>query len=322
TIDPKMFDAAVVRAELAHLATMLRALCAGTTSTLGEIGMLAEDERRRIVDEWNDTDEDFGRPAVLHELVEQQAARRPDAIGVRDDSRTLTYRGLDREANRVARFLLARGLARESRVGISIDRSVDMIVAILGTLKAGGVFVPLDPDYPRERLAFMIEDASPDVVLTTSDLMDRLPEGTTAVSLDEVRGEIARLSAGPVGLPAHHEQAAYMIYTSGSTGRPKGAINTHAGAANRVLWNQAQAPLRPGDRLLQKTPLNFDVSVNEIFWPLSSGAELVLAKPGGHRDSGYLVDTVRDEAVSVMVFVPSLLSAFIDEPEVRACRSL
>src|SRR5690606_1711020 len=123
TFDPKMFDAAVVRAELAHLATMLRALCAGTTSTLGEIGMLAEDERRRIVDEWNDTDEDFGRPAVLHELVEQQAARRPDAIGVRDDSRTLTYRGLDREANRVARFLLARGLARESRVGISIDRS-------------------------------------------------------------------------------------------------------------------------------------------------------------------------------------------------------
>ena len=197
-----------------------------------------------------------------------------------------------------------------------------MIVAILGALKAGGVFVPLDPDYPQERLDFMIEDAALDLLVTTTDLAERLPRDAATIVIEEIQEELARGSDRPLAVAVTPEQAAYVIYTSGSTGRPKGVVNTHAGVANRVLWNQSETPLVTADRLLQKTPLNFDVSVNEIFWPLSAGAQLVLARSGGHRDSGYLVETVIDAAVTVMVFVPSLLSVFLEEPEVRQCRSL
>jgi amino acid adenylation domain-containing protein len=201
-----------------------------------------------------------------------------------------------------------------------MERSVELVLALVGILKAGGAYVPLDPDYPSQRLDFMLEDAAPTVLLTQSHLANRLPgHAGHTLCLDTDWGADADAAAPPM-LPQPAltpEHLAYIIYTSGSTGRPKGAMNTHRGICNRLLWMQQQYHLGPDDTVLQKTPYSFDVSVWEFFWPLLTGARLVLARPGGHKDPDYLARLIHDEGVTVCHFVPSMLRAFLSEPELE-----
>ena len=285
---------------------------------------VTEAERHQLLVEWNRTEAAFPRDRCLHELIEEQVERAPDAVALAFEDMQLTYRQLNESANQLARHLQGLGVGPDTLVGICVERSLEMVVGLLGILKAGGAFVPLDPEYPKERLAFMLEDAGSPVLLTQAHLTASLPAlHSRIVRLDADWPLIAEESADHVASFARAEHLAYMIYTSGSTGRPKGAMNTHVAIVNRLLWMQDTYRLTPSDRVLQKTPFSFDVSVWEFFWPLLTGATLVVALPGGHKDGAYLANLIRKEKITTIHFVPSMLSAFLEQGELESsCASL
>lgn len=216
---------------------------------------------------------------------------------------------LDREADRVANGILERA-PEGAIVAVCMDRSPELVAVLLGCLRAGAAYLPLDPEDPPARRDYMLDDAAPAVVLAQSHLLSTLPAGIPILDVGELPGNGAPIHARPAG-----DDAAYVIYTSGSTGKPKGVINTHAALANRLDWMQGSYPLGADDTVLQKTPYTFDVSVWEFFWPLVTGARIAVAKPGGHRDPGYLADLVESSGATVMHFVPSMLQTFVEEPD-------
>ena len=273
-----------------------------------------------------------GGEPLLHRWIERQAALTPDATAVVGESESLTYRELDARANRLARRLRRLGVRVDEPVAICAERSPALVVGLLAILKAGGAYLPLDPSYPSERLAFMIEDglgglAKP-VLLAQVDLLAASVAGAGArlVDLDSPpagpAGDADDALLAPLDGGAGADNLAYVIYTSGSTGRPKGVMSTHRGIVNRIAWMQRAYGLTPEDRVLQKTPVSFDVSVWELFWPLVVGARLVLARPGGHRDPAYLMRRIEEQGVTTLHFVPSMLQVFLAQPGLGRCRSL
>jgi amino acid adenylation domain-containing protein len=324
-----IFDDDAIARFVEHYKTLLAGVAADPGQRLSDLPVLAHDERRRIVHEWNDTAVDFGVGArCLHDLVEEQAARTPDVIAVylpaeaRDADAQLTYRELDTRANKLAHHLLEMGVGTESLVGICVHNSLELVVGLLGILKAGAAYVPLDPSYPRDRLAYMIEDSRIAVLLAQQHSTAELPEhNTKVVLLDTGWDEIDRHSSESPRVELDPNNSAYVIYTSGSTGQPKGAVNTHSGICNRLLWMQSAYRLNERDRVLQKTPFSFDVSVWEFFWPLLTGARMVLARPGGHKDAAYLAKLIAEQKITVLHFVPSMLQVFLEE-NLEGCDNL
>ena len=284
-----------------------------------------ETMRLQVLRQWNQTETVYPQQNYLPAMIEEQAGKSPDAAALLYEDEVLSYAELHRRANQLARLLKKLGVGPEVRVAICAERSIEMVVGLLGVWKAGGAYVPVDPEYPAERLSWMLEDAQAPVLLTQRALLDRLPSHQARVlCLDDpdlFREESgANLSASTSAIEGAN--AAYVIYTSGSTGRPKGVVNTHSGIRNRLLWMQQMYQLTASDRVLQKTSFSFDVSVWEFFWPLLAGAGLVLARPGGQRDSAYLVDTIRKYGVTTLHFVPSMLNNFLEEPGVSDCVTL
>ncbi|MHA6794020.1 non-ribosomal peptide synthetase [Pseudonocardia bannensis] len=273
---------------------------------------------------------------TLTELIAAQTARTPDATAVVAEDATLSYAELSRRAGVLAARLRAAGAGPGRVVGVAVPRSAELMVALLGVLRSGAAYLPLDLEYPAERLEFMLADAGVDVVVTTGAAADRVPRvaGVAALLMeatgdsDAAGGEpVGASPAGPAGITGTAgtttggtdvDEAVYLIYTSGSTGRPKGVVVTHRAIVNRLAWMQHEYGLGADDRVLQKTPAGFDVSVWEFFWALCTGAAVVFARPGGHRDPGYLAGVVRDERVTTMHFVPSMLEAFLATDEVTA----
>ncbi|MDB9510452.1 amino acid adenylation domain-containing protein [Kamptonema animale CS-326] len=285
--------------------------------------LLSPEEQHQVLVEWNHTATDYPQHFCLHQLWEAQVERTPDAIAAVFEGEHLTYRELNRRANQLAHYLQRRGVGPEVLVGICAERSLELVVGLLGILKAGGAYVPLDPGYPPERLAFMLEDAQTPVLLTQQHLKEKLSAvGDRAIYLDADWNAIGRDREDNPNTTVTPENLAYVIYTSGSTGKPKGAMNTHQGICNRLLWMQDAYKLTATDRVLQKTPLSFDVSVWEFFWPLIVGARLVLAKPEGHRDSAYLAQVIASDRITTLHFVPSMLQLFLEEPALSACNCL
>lgn len=315
--DRHRFDFGAIARMLGHLKTLLEGIVANPDRCLWDLPLLTARERQQLLLEWNDTQVAYPHDVCLHQLFEAQVERTPDAIAVVFEHQQLTYRELNQRANRVAHYLQSFGVGAETLVGICQERSLLMVVGLLGILKAGGAYVPLDPTYPKERLAFMLEDAQVPVLLTQQSLVARLPEHKAQVYLDTDWQLIASERADNPVSGVTDNNLAYVIYTSGSTGKPKGAMNTHRGICNRLLWMQDTYQLTAADRVLQKTPFSFDVSVWEIFWPLLTGACLVVARPGGHQDSAYLVRLMQQQITTVH-FVPSMLQVFL-EPELEKC---
>jgi amino acid adenylation domain-containing protein len=319
----ELWDAATIERMLGHFGALLDAVAAEPDRPVGAVPFLGDGERRRLVEEWNATARPYALDLPLHALVEARAARDADAVAVVFEDDSLTYAELDAHANRLARHLARLGVGPEARVGVCLERSPEMVVALLAVLKAGGAYVPIDPAYPAERVAHMLGDSGVGVVLTQERLLPTLPEhGAKVVCLDADAEAIASESPEATGVEVSPEQLAYVIYTSGSTGRPKGAMNAHRGVVNRLLWMQEAYGLAENDVVLQKTPFSFDVSVWEFFWPLLAGARLVLARPGGHGDPAYLSEVVEAEGVTTLHFVPSMLQAFLDAGDVARCGSL
>ncbi|XXF81242.1 amino acid adenylation domain-containing protein [Myxococcaceae bacterium GXIMD 01537] len=318
-----LFDADAIARMVGSLRAVLEAMVARPEQPVGELPLLDSEERHRVLRVFNDTRRDYRPDVLLHQLIEEQAARTPDAEAVRIEGQSLTYRDLDARANQLAHHLRGLGVGAETCVGVCLERSLDLVVALLGVLKAGAAYVPLDPSYPRERLALMLQDARVPVLLTHDGLRGLLPRTPARiVCLDTERVAIAAHPPERPGISFAPDNLAYVIFTSGSTGRPKGGMNTHRGICNRLLWMQEAYGLDASDRVLQKTPFGFDVSVWEFFWPLMTGARLVLAKPGGHQDAAYLAELIASEGITTLHFVPSMLQAFLEVPEVSRCTTL
>ena len=319
-----LFDAATIARMEGHLRTLLTALVRAPESRVRDLSILDEAERRTVLVDWNATAFAHPEDACIHEVFEAQAARTPDATALIFEDRRLSYRELNARANQLAHALRRRGVSPDVLVGVCMDRSVEMVVALHGILKAGGAYVPLEPEYPKDRLAFMLEDTRVPVVLTQAHLGGALPEHTAAViRLDSEWDSIAtEPETNPARAGLSLDSLAYAIYTSGSTGRPKGALNAHRGILNRLFWMQRTCALDAPDRVLQKTPFSFDVSVWEFFWPLMFGAALVVARPEGHKDPAYLEGIFEAQGITTTHFVPSMLKAFLDELGQSRCASL
>ncbi|MEV5126669.1 amino acid adenylation domain-containing protein, partial [Streptomyces decoyicus] len=284
----------------------MRAAAADPHARVGTAELLAPDVRRQVVQEWNATAAAAGptAPRTLAAAFEEQVRRTPDATALVFEGDTLSYDDFNRRANRLAHHLIARGAGPEQVVALRLPRSFDLLTAIYGVLKSGAAYLPLDPDLPAERVAYMLDDAAPLLLLEDlPDTLDAQPDHDPAVAV-------------------HPDHAAYVIYTSGSTGGPKGVVVSHRSIMNRLVWGHARYGLAPDDRMLLKTSIGFDVSLPELFWPLQAGAALVIARPDGHRDPAYLVELVREQHVTDADFVPSMLAAFLAEPGVEECTSL
>jgi amino acid adenylation domain-containing protein len=318
-----LFDADRIARMLGHFQTLLLGIVANAQAKLSDLPLLTQAEKHQLLVEWNNTQVDYPQQLCIHQLFEAQVERTPDTVALIFENQQLTYRELNNRANQLAHSLQQLGVKPEVLVGICMERSVEMVVGLLGILKAGGAYVPLDPTYPKERLAFMLEDACVPILLTQAKFANVLPQhNAKVVCLDTEWQALAHQSQDNAISGVILENLAYVIYTSGSTGKPKGAMNTHQGLCNRVLWMQDAYRLTAADRVLQKTPFSFDVSVWEFFWPLIAGARLVLAKPEGHRDSAYLVEVIAQEQITTLHFVPSMLQVFLEEPSLDACSSI
>jgi amino acid adenylation domain-containing protein len=321
--NPDLFDPATALRWLGHYETLLESIVSEPSSTLAKLRMLSGDESKTILDVWNDTEAEYAGPPLLHQLVEQQVDRTPTAPAVTFGDETISYCELNKRANQLAHYLRKLHVGPEALVGVFLERSIEMVVSLLAVLKSGAAYVPVDPEYPLERIAFMVRDADCSALLTTAHLRDRL--SAVSCPIIDLNQDLPRIEHEPVANPEPRgtgDSLAYVIYTSGSTGNPKGAMNAHRGIRNRLLWMQTEFPMTSADRVLQKTPFSFDVSVWEFFWPLISGAHLVVAKPGGHREPDYLVKLICSREITTSHFVPSMLGAFLAEPEVRDCTSL
>ncbi|GLW71043.1 hypothetical protein Kpho02_33420 [Kitasatospora phosalacinea] len=308
-----------VAALAAHFDRLLRTVADRPDTPVSVLDTLTPAERAFETEQFNDTAVD--RPATtLTALVAEQTARTPDAVAVAVEGRpALTYRELDALSGRIAARLAAEGVGPGSLVAVSAERSPELVAALLGVLRSGAAYAPVEPDHPAERRALLLADSGATVLLTQRGLPT--PVGCTArVLLLDDPAEWPRPRALPAG--PEPDDTAYLIYTSGSTGRPKGVPNTHRAIANRVQWMQDAYRLGPDDAVLQKTPTGFDVSVWEFFWPLTAGARIVLARPGGQKDSGYLRDLIVSAGVTVAHFVPAMLTAFLAEEGVERCTTL
>jgi amino acid adenylation domain-containing protein len=319
-----LFDAATIARIEQHFQVLLNSIVEQPEQHLLSLPMLTEEERQRILIDWNATASDFPAQSTLHQLIEAQVERTPDAIAVLFNDQTRTYRELNNAANHLAHRLQELGVGADTLVGVCMERSIEMVEALLAVLKSGGAYVPMDPGYPAERLAYMLEDAQVPVLLTQPHLQEQLPTTSAqiiALAPNWDQGLRNEQTANPTSATGP-TQLAYMIYTSGSTGKPKGVMNTHRGICNRLTWMQSAYKLTANDRVMQKTPFSFDVSVWEFFWPLLSGAGLVIARPGGHTDPTYIAQLIVEQQITTLHFVPSMLQMFLQEPNIERCSSL
>ncbi|HYH80464.1 MAG TPA: amino acid adenylation domain-containing protein, partial [Longimicrobium sp.] len=357
-----LWDAATMQRMLGHFAVLLDAALARPETRIGDLPLLrAEeaDELRRLA---AGPAAARDRSATLPSLFAAQVARTPDAVAVTFADASLTYAQLDARSTALARSLRARGIGAETPVAVFMERSLEMVIALYGILKAGAFYVPIDPEYPADRIAYMLEDSGARLVLTQQRLIDDLPEDVESVALDgsaskdkkdntedrdtspvsqfppspapsggggrgegagrRMHGDSLYAPDAPIDWEIDPDSLAYVIYTSGSTGRPKGAANAHRGVVNRILWMQETFGLTADDVVLQKTPFSFDVSVWEFFWPLMAGARLAVAAPGAHREPARLTDEIMRAGVTVAHFVPSMLQHWLDDGSPAACTTL
>ncbi|HEX4953895.1 MAG TPA: amino acid adenylation domain-containing protein [Thermoanaerobaculia bacterium] len=308
-----LYDLTTVVRLVGQLRTLIEHGLAHPATPLEGLPVLSPGERQQLL-EWNDRSADVGPMRCLHQLFEAQAGERPDAIAaLAAGGDALSYGELDRRANRLAWELAARGVGPERLVAIALPRGFDMLVAVLGVLKAGGAYLPLDPSYPRERLSWMLEDARPTALVTSAEVLTALPE-TPAPSLlvDRDRALLEARSSQPWASSVGPEHLAYVIYTSGSTGRPRGVLIEHRGVVNTLACRRLELGISPRDCLLQNISLSFDPSVWQIFGALVHGARLALATGGEHQDPEALFELITRTQATIADFPPSLLRALLE----------
>jgi amino acid adenylation domain-containing protein len=307
----ELFDAQTMVRFGEHYVRMLQQFARDPLQPLGDIELSGTAERTQL-QQWSSNTVSYPGNEPLHRLFEQQVALNPESPAVLFNREILSYGALNARANRLAHYLTKQGVKRETRVGIAVERSLEMIICLLAVLKAGATYVPLDPEYPPQRLQYMIEDSGISLLLTQQHVQAIFPAfpPQNVLLLDVV--DLTTESTVNPQTDVHSENLAYVIYTSGSTGLPKGAANRHAAVVSCMRWMQHTYVLSKADTVLHKAPFGFDVSVWEIFWPLTAGARLVVANPGDHRDPDRLIELIRDHKITTVNFVPAMLQAFLE----------
>ena len=307
-----LFGCATIERMAGHFQMLLEGIVADPDQSISTMPLITEAERHQVLVEFNDTAAEYPKNSCIQELFEEQVERTPDATAVRFEGRQLTYGEMNARANQLAHYLQRLGVGPEKRVGICVERSLEMVVGLLGILKAGGAYVPLDPLYPRERLEFMLNDAQISVLLTQKPLVRQLPRTETlAVCLDDWTVFDQENQENPTR-ETEADSAAYVIYTSGSTGTPKGVVGLHRGAVNRFAWMWSTYPFEANEMSCVKTSLSFVDSVWEVFGPLLKGTPSTIIPDQEAKDPQLLIETLADNHVTRIVLVPSLLKAILD----------
>ncbi|MUG97754.1 amino acid adenylation domain-containing protein, partial [Scytonema sp. UIC 10036] len=318
-----LFDASTIERMSGHFLTLLEAIVANPMEHIGQLPLLTPAQQHLLLVEWNNTQLDYPSDRCIHQLFEVQVQRTPDAVAVVFENQQLTYDELNSRANQLAHYLRSLGVSADTLVGICVERSLLMVVGLLGILKAGGAYLPLDPEYPTERLSFMLEDAQVSVLLTQQQLVESVPQHQArVVHLDTDWGLICESSHENPITGVQASNLAYVIYTSGSTGQPKGVMLSHSNLCNHMSWMQATFSLTEKDKVLQKTPFSFDASVWEFYAALLVGGQLLIAQPGGHTDSAYLLRLIAQQQVTTIQLVPSLLQMLLEHGGIETCYSL
>ncbi|MGZ4113274.1 MAG: amino acid adenylation domain-containing protein, partial [Tumebacillaceae bacterium] len=299
-----LFDAETIERMRAQFTRILEHIALHPDTQLADIPLLGEEDRQQLLVEWNQTATEYRTDACVHQLFEEQAERTPEAVAVTYRNESFTYRELNERANQLAHRLRASGVGPDVAVGICMERSLEMVVGVVAILKAGGAYVSLDPNYPEDRLAFMLEDTQVPVLITQSSLADRFTEqNATVLCLDTEWDTIATQSTAQVDAAVTPAHLSYILYTSGSTGKPKGVMMMHSVAVNMLLWQLETTVLKHGARTMQFASLNFDVSFQEIFTTLASGGNLMIVEEDVRRDPVRLLRFLDEEAVE-RIFLP------------------
>ncbi|WP_460972598.1 amino acid adenylation domain-containing protein, partial [Prescottella soli] len=319
-----LFDASTMRVFGERFVRVLESVTADPAAVVGDLELLDGAERSQVLDVWNATSH-VVPDATLVDLFEQQVVRTPDATAVVSEAGTLTYGEFASRVRRLARHLIGVGVGPESLVAVAMGRSVDLLVAVHAVSAAGGGYVPIDPDQPAERNGYVLESSRPVLVLSTTGDADVDAGAVPVVDVDTL--DLSAYSDAPIvdadrAAPLRGASTAYVLFTSGSTGRPKGVTVPHTAVVNLSSWMQAEYGLGALDRVLLKTPFTFDASVWELFWPLQTGASVAVASRDAHRDPAALARAIREQAVTVAQFVPSVLDATIDHLDADAAASL
>ncbi|GHO70203.1 hypothetical protein KSC_090950 [Ktedonobacter sp. SOSP1-52] len=318
-----LFATSTIQRLLAHWQVLLEGIVATPEQPLSSLPLLTASEHSQLLFEWNQASDASYQKTCVHRIFEAQVEKTPDAVALVCEEGQVTYDQLNQRANQLAHYLQSRDIGPDALVGICVERSLAMVVGMLGVLKAGGAYIPLDPTLPPTRLQLLLEETRAPILLTQQYLLAQLPiQQVQTLCLDTQWVKIAQQSAQQPVSRTEADNLAYMIYTSGSTGHPKGVMISHAALSNHMLWMQTTFPLTPADRVLQKTPASFDASVWEFYAPLLAGACLVLAQPDTHRDSAALALTLAHQQISILQVVPTLLHALLDEPLLPYCHHL
>jgi amino acid adenylation domain-containing protein len=308
-----LFDEASMTRMLGHFRRLLEGVAADPGQRLSALPLLDAAERHQVLVRWNETRAEYPRDRCIHQLFEAQVERTPDATALIERGRRTTYRDLDARANRLAHHLRRQGVGPGALVGICIPRSIEAILGMLGVMKAGAGYVALDPAYPPDRLAYMLQDSAAPLVLTVEHLRDRVPRrGADCLCLDTEGEPLSGESAGNYTSSVSAEDVAYVIYTSGSTGTPKGVLAPHRASVNRFTWMWGAWPFAPGEVCCHKTALSFVDSVWEIFGPLLGGVPTVIIPDEELEDPSRMIDTLGQHRVTRIVVVPSLLRVLLD----------
>jgi len=301
-----------------HFEHIVQQMVSDPKLTIADLSPLTKDEQQQLA-QFNDTITPYPQGTTVLDLIVATAQKNPNDIALLFEEKTLSYQELDERSNQVARYLLEAGIEQGDIVGICLDRSLHMVIGLLGILKAGGVYLPLDPNYPKERIAYLLKDTAAKLVLCDAATETLLTSLGTAIRLENLNVD-EPTSAPTVSL--NPKRPAYIIYTSGSTGQPKGVLIEHTALFNRLYWAQQYFALTHEDTLLQKTHFCFDVSVWELFWPLMVGAKLVIAKPEGQKDMQYLLGLIKRHAITTLHFGPAALEIFLMYINDESCKSL
>ncbi|NDI35231.1 non-ribosomal peptide synthetase [Chengkuizengella sediminis] len=298
-----------------HLKQIIKQVIKNDSVLINNIEILSQEEKNQILVDFNDTDVIFPNQKTVHQLFEEQVMSNPDQLAVLFKEEKWTYREFNKKANSLGKVLRNKGIKNDTIVAIMLDRSLEMMVGIMGIMKAGGAYMPISPDFPIERIKFMLEDSKAVVILTQEKYITMLSEIVHTEKLQVINledSDLYKFEDSSLSNINSSNDLAYMIYTSGSTGNPKGVLIEYRALINRLHWMQKKYPIGEGDVILQKTPFVFDVSVWELFWWCIQGASVCFLEPGGEKEPGMMVDVIEKNQISTMHFVPSMLSVFLD----------
>ncbi|MEO8137910.1 MAG: condensation domain-containing protein, partial [Betaproteobacteria bacterium] len=318
-----LFDASSIDRMTGHFKTLLEGIVAHPDMPIADIPLLTDEERHLLLVGWNDTHVPYPEGETLAMRFEAQVRRTPDAVALTHGDQRFSYAQINAQANRLATYLRDRVDGPDVPVAVCMERSIHSLVGVLAVLKVGAIYVPIDPQHPEDRIAFMLDDARAKVVLVNESTRHRFAStDPRIVCMHADREAIARCAGDDASTPRAADALAYVIYTSGSTGVPKGVQISNRGFCNHVSWITERLQLGPSDRVLQFTSISFDASLWEMVAPLCVGASLSLLRPGGERDIAYLAKVLHDEHLTVLQVVPSMLRALLKDSQLQRCSHL